>query len=154
MQETSAEKKSGSRLTLKQIGYLLLLILWVVGLLMILIGNAKMSNAKKAVEAADARSVQATTMAAEMAWQRIQDGRGLAEVNDIRGADQKLKAASELIDIMLAVAPPAKQTAARDARASIDEARGKLTSDKEAVDGLLSKAGQALYELSGKTTGS
>jgi hypothetical protein len=152
-QQSAEQKKAGSRLTLKQIGWILLLVIWIAGLLLIWIGKAKISNAKKAVEAADARSLQATTIAAEMAWQRVQDGRGLADANDMRGAAQQLQSASELAGLIIVIAPPAKQRLAGEAKSNIDEANSRLLSDKKAVADLLSKAGQTLYELSGKPAG-
>jgi len=152
-QQAQAPKKS-SWLTPRRFLWILLVLIWIVGILLVIIGNGKIMDAKRIGPDAEKRAIEATQLAAGIAQSRIQDARVEIDANNTRNADKQLGAALDAAELLIKVAPASQQSQVAEVKQTIDTAKQSLTTDPGATKDALSQATKTLYDLSGKPAGS
>lgn len=137
-----------SFLTWRRIWIGTLILLWIVGIVLILIGNRKIAAAR--ADEAYARKTQAIATAAEAAWKQVALAQSMLGNKDISRATDQVNSASQIVDLIEAMASPEQQQLAVQAKSQLDAAKQQLTTDPDAASGALNHVSTFLYRLSGK----
>ena len=144
------KKKPGFRLTAKRIGWLLLLLVWVVGVLMIWYGRVKLTEVEVKRQEVQKNGLLATQELAKMARDLILVRvRTTIKSNDLGLARTQLKNASDLMEVAAIVAIPEQTRQVNEIKSGIQQALDLLASDAGKADSLLDEVGQKLNDLSG-----
>jgi len=140
-------KKAGARATARRIGWLLLALVWVVGIFLVWFGVNRVRRAQE---------LRTTILAPLMQWMRYGAERALASANDARvpiksqnfgAAQEALRKAQELVSLMRDTAPEAERANIRRAERLLSEAGDRLPDDPDGALRLLDDFAVAMADL-------
>jgi hypothetical protein len=152
-QQVQAPKKS-SWLTPKRFLWILLVLIWIVGILLVIIGNGKIMDAKRIGPDAEKRALEATQMAAGLALDTIKEALLQINLKDMKSADRELSSSLDLIELLNKVVPESQWSQVAEVKQNVEQAKQALTTDPTAANEALSKATALLNTMSGKSAGS
>jgi len=152
-QQAQAPKKS-SWITPRRFLWILLVLIWIVGILLVIIGNGKIMDAKRIGPEAEKRALEATQMAAGLALDTIKEALLQINLKDMKSADRELSSSLDLIELLNKVAPESQWSQVAEVKQNVEQAKLALTTDPTAANEALSKATALLNSLSGKSAGS
>jgi|GEM_PF-5998347 len=148
------KKKPGFRLTAKRIGWLLLILVWLVGLLLIWYGKSKIAEGAVLKQQIQRSNLLATQHLAKMASEQILSKvRPMIKANDLGSARAQLENADELVEVISTIVLTSQTKQVNDIKGGLQQALDLLASDPKQADTLLDQVGQQLYILSGETAG-
>jgi hypothetical protein len=147
------KKKPGFRLTTRKVGWLLLILVWLVGLFLIWYGRAKIAEGELLKQQLELNNRKATQQLAKSVRQELLlnvtrqlDSKNYGEAGD------RLKNAKDLVEIISIIAVTDQEKQVNEIKASLGQAAEQLDSDPSKVKDLLVPLGQQLDALSGGTS--
>jgi hypothetical protein len=152
-QQAQAPKKS-SWITPKRLHWILLLLVWIVGILLVMYGNKRLEAARSISPAAESRAKEATQMAAGLALDTIKEALLQINLKDMKSADRELSSSLDLIELLNKVVPESQWSQVAEIKQNVEQAKQALTTDPTAANDALSKATALLNNMSGKSAGS
>jgi len=141
-----ATEKKKSFWTIRKIALAVLILLYVIGIGLLMVGKNRIAKAKSLE--AYAKSVQASQEAADIAFDMISLGKGRMQSKDIDTSREQLNSAAELIELIETMAPPEKKSTVSKAKNSLYEGIGFLESDPGRAEKKLDEANDILKQLS------
>jgi hypothetical protein len=144
------KKKTGFRLTVKRITWLMLLLVWVVGLLMLWYGQTKLAAIEVKKQEVQKNSLLATQQLAKMARELVLvKVRPKIKSNDLGSARTQLENAVDLMEVATIIAIPEQSKQVGEIKTGLQQSLDLLVSDANQADSLLDEVGQKLNTLSG-----